>query len=196
MKLNVRESSATCPLRYLLITQARLKDRWALNLSSKELSALECRGLEKGLKFAMITSIKIPAAEIVAAAEEGNSRLAVHQRRLIRAEVSDTPRTAKTSLKKISRDVFSAFLTLKKDSDRLILSADKGNCVAVMFGQTAVPQEGPVSAQWQMYPFNLKYDPTSKAQRKVNRMLLDLKTAHRLRLRTKRYSVVLACQSP
>ena len=64
-----------------------LKDKWVLNLSSKELSALERRGLEKGLKFAVAPS-KIPTAEIVAAVEEGISRLNVDQKHLIRAEVS------------------------------------------------------------------------------------------------------------
>ena len=43
-----------------------------LELSLKELSALERRGLENGFKFVK-TSIKIPAPEIVAAAEEGSS---------------------------------------------------------------------------------------------------------------------------
>ena len=46
-----------------------LKDKWVMNLSSKELSALERSGLEKGLKFA-IAPRKIPTAEIVAAVEE------------------------------------------------------------------------------------------------------------------------------
>ena len=42
-----------------------MKDKWVLNLSSKELSELKRRGLEKGLKFAIAPS-KIPAAEIIA----------------------------------------------------------------------------------------------------------------------------------
>ena len=33
-----------------------LKDKWVMNLSSKELSALEQSGLEKGLKFAIAPS--------------------------------------------------------------------------------------------------------------------------------------------
>lgn len=34
--------------------------------------------------------------------------------------------------KNIQKDVFNALITLKKDPDRLVLSADKGNCVVVM----------------------------------------------------------------
>ena len=44
-----------------------------MNLSSKELSALERSGLEKGLKFA-IAPRKILTAEIVAAVEESISQ--------------------------------------------------------------------------------------------------------------------------
>ena len=39
-----------------------LKDKWVMNLSSKQSSALERSGLEKGLKFAIAPS-KIPTAE-------------------------------------------------------------------------------------------------------------------------------------
>ena len=58
-----------------------------MNLSSKELSALEWSGLEKGLKFA-IAPRKIPTAEIVAAVEESISQLNDDRRHLVRAEVS------------------------------------------------------------------------------------------------------------
>ena len=51
-----------------------LKDKWVMNLSSEELSALERNGVEKGLKFA-IAPRKIPTAEIVAAVEESISQL-------------------------------------------------------------------------------------------------------------------------
>ena len=43
-----------------------LKDKWVMNLSSKELSTLERSGLERGLKFASAPR-KIPTAEIFAA---------------------------------------------------------------------------------------------------------------------------------
>ena len=65
-----------------------------LEFCLKELSALERRGLENGLKFGK-TSIIIPGPEIVAAAEEGSSWLFLDQKGLIRAEVNDIPRPAK-----------------------------------------------------------------------------------------------------
>ncbi|RMX51660.1 hypothetical protein pdam_00020300, partial [Pocillopora damicornis] len=77
--------------------------------SFEELSALERSGIEKGLKFS-IAPRKIPTAEIVAAVEESISQLNDERRNL---------------------DVFNALIALKKDPDRLVLSADKGNCVVV-----------------------------------------------------------------
>ena len=90
-----------------------------MNLSSKELSALERSGLEKGLKFA-IAPRKIPTAEIVAAVEESISQLNDDRRHLVRAEVSYILRRAKPPPKNIHKDVFNALIALKKDPDRLV----------------------------------------------------------------------------
>ena len=102
-----------------------------MNLSSKELSALERSGLEKGPKFA-IAPRKIPTAEIVATVEESISQLNDDRRHLVTAEVSSILRRAKPPPKNIQKDVFNALIALKKDPDRLVLSADKGNCVVAM----------------------------------------------------------------
>ena len=61
---------------------SNLKDKWVLNLSSKELSELKRRGLEKGLKFAIAPS-KIPNAEIIASVEQGIFRLHDDKKHLI-----------------------------------------------------------------------------------------------------------------
>ena len=72
---------------------------------------MERSGLEKGLKFAVAPS-KIPTAEIVAAVEEGISRLNVDQKHLIRAEVTSILRRAKPPPKNIRKDDFKALLAL------------------------------------------------------------------------------------
>ena len=76
-----------------------------MNHSSKELSALERSGLEKGLKFA-IAPRKIPTAEIVAAVEESISQLNDDHRHLVRAEVSSILRRAKPPPKKHTKECF------------------------------------------------------------------------------------------
>ena len=134
---------------------------------------MEQSGLEKCLKFAVAPS-KIPTAEIVAAVEEGISRLNVDQKHLIRAEVSSILRRTKPPPKNISNDVFKALPALKKDPDRLVLSADKGNCVVIMDKQQYDEKASYLLSDRNTYSI-LKSDPTSKTQRKLNKMLLDLK---------------------
>ena len=136
-----------------------------MNLSSKELSALERSGLEKGLKFA-IAPRKIPTAEIVAAVEESISQLN-DRRHLVRAEVSSILRRAKPPPKNIQKDVFNALIALKKDPDRLVLSADKGNCVVVMDKQQYHDKALSLLNDKSTYAV-LNTDPTSKTQRKLN----------------------------
>ena len=50
----------------------------------------------------------------------------------VRAEVSSILRRAKTPPRNIDSNVFKALIALRKDSDRVVLSAGKGNCVVVM----------------------------------------------------------------
>ena len=142
-----------------------LKDKWVMNLSSKELSALERSGLEKGLKFA-IAPRKIPTAEIVAAVEESISQLNDDRRHLVRAEVSSILRRAKPPPKNIQKDVFNALIALKKDPDRLVLSADKGNCVVVMDKQQYHDKALSLLNDKSTYAV-LNSDPTSKTSKKV-----------------------------
>ena len=148
-----------------------------MNLSSKELSALERSGLEKGLKFA-IAPRKIPTADIVAAVEESISQLNDDRRYLVRAEVIGILTRTKPPPKNIQKDVFNALIALKKDPDRLVIE-DKGNCVVVMDKQQYHDKALSLLNDKSTYAvFNS--DPTSKTQRKLNKMLLYLKKAGRI----------------
>ena len=78
-----------------MINRVRIfKKRWVKNVSSKELSELERKGLEHGLKFAVVPN-RIPTAEIIASVEEGIFPLDDDAKRLVRAEVSSILRRAK-----------------------------------------------------------------------------------------------------
>ena len=139
-----------------------------MNLSSEELSALERNGVEKGLKFA-IAPRKMPTAEIVAAVEESISQL------------NDDLYSGVLNLlpKNIQKDVFNALLALKKDLDRLVLSANKGNCVVVLDKQQY--HDKALSLLNDKSPYAvLNSDPTGKTQRKLNKILLDLKKADKI----------------
>ena len=85
---------------------------------------------------------------------------------MIRAEVGSILRRAKTQ-----KDVFNALIALKKDPDRLVLSADKGNCVVVMDKQQYHDKALSLLNDKSTYAV-LKSDPTRKTQGKLNKMSL------------------------
>ena len=78
--------------------------------------------------------------------------------------------------KNIQKDVFNALIALKKDPDRLVLSADKGNCVVVMDKQQYHDKALSLLNEKSTYAV-LNSNPTSRTQRKLNKMLLDFKNA-------------------
>ena len=141
-----------------------LKDKWVMNLSSEELSALERSGLEKGLKFAIAP--RSQNADCWNCRRCRGEHLSTQRRPL--------PRRAKPPPKNIQKDVFNALIALKKDPDRLVLSADKGNCVVVMDKQQYHDKALSLLNDKSTYAV-LNSDPTSKTQRKLNKMSLDLK---------------------
>ena len=88
-------------------SDSNLKNRWVINLSSKELTELERKGLEHGLNFAIAPN-RIPTAEIVASVEEAIFRQSDETKQTVRAEVSSILRRAKTPPRNIDSNVFKA----------------------------------------------------------------------------------------
>ena len=79
--------------------------------------------------------------------------------------------------KNIDSNVFKALLALKKDPDRVILSADKGNCVVVMDKHDYREKALSLLHNRNTYSI-LKSDPTGKTQRGLNAKLLLLKKSN------------------
>ena len=157
-------------------SSSNLKKRCVKNLSSKELSKLERKGLEHGLKFAVVPN-RIPTAEIIASVEEGIFLLDDDAKRLVRAEVSSILRSAKIPPKNIDSNVLKALLALKKDPDRVILSVNKGNCVVVMDKHDYREKALSLLNNRNTYSI-IKSDPTGKTQRGLNAKLLLLKKSN------------------
>ena len=109
---------------------------------------------------------RIPIAEIIASVEEGIFPLDDDVKRLVRAEVSSIRRCAKIPKK-----------YLKKDPDRVILSADKGNCVVVIDKHEYREKALSLLNDRNTYSI-LKYDPTGKIQKILNAKLLLLRKSN------------------
>ena len=99
-----------------------------------------------------------------------------NQKRSVRAEVSSILRRSKPPPKNISNDVYKALVNLRKDEDRVVLPADKGNCVVIMDRKQYREKALSLLNDRNTYSI-LKSDPASKTQRRLNRMLLDCKKA-------------------
>ena len=158
-------------------SDSNLKNRRVINLSSKELTELERKGLEHGLNFAIAPN-RIPTAEIVASVEEAIFRQNDETKRTVRAEVSSILRRAKTPTRNIDSNVFKALIALRKDPDRVVLSADKGNCVVVM-DKHQYREVLSMLNDKQTYTA-LKSDPTGRTERDLNQRLLLLKKSSKI----------------
>ena len=97
----------------------------------------------------------------------------------VRAEVSSILRRAKTPPRNIDCNVFKALLTLKKDPDRVVLSADKGNFVVVMDKDQYREKAHSLLNDKNTYTV-LKSDPTGKTKRELNKRLLLLKKSNKI----------------
>ena len=97
----------------------------------------------------------------------------------VRVKVRSILRRAKHPPKNIQKDVFNALIALKKDPDRLVSFADMGNGVVVMEKQQYHDKALSLLNDKSKHAV-LNSDPTSKTQRKLNKMLLDLKKAGRI----------------
>ena len=88
-------------------------------------------------------------------------------------------RRAKTPPRNIDSNVFKALIALRKDSDRVVLSADKGNCVVVMDKHQYREKVLSMLNDKQTYTA-LKSDPTGRTERDLNQRLLLLKKSNKI----------------
>jgi len=101
------------------------------NLSNKSMSPIMVSALAKGPNFAVAPN-KIPKEEIISQIESSIYRLPSEQADNIRTQVANILRKAKPPPSNITRQERLALQDLSKDTDIIILPADKGNTTVVM----------------------------------------------------------------
>ncbi len=144
------------------------------NLSSKELSELERKGFQHGLKFAVVPN-RIPTAEIIASVEEGIFQLDDDDKRLVRAEVSSILRRAK--LPKTWIQMFSK-LTCSEERPGKDYSFSGQRQLRCCHGQIEYREKALSLLSDKNTYTVLKSDPTGKTQRDLNAKLLLLKKSN------------------
>ena len=142
------------------------------------LTELERKGFEHGLNFAIAPN-RIPTAEVVDSIEEAICRQNDETKQTVRAEVSSILRRAKTPPRNIDSNIFKALIALRKDPDRVVLLAGKGNCIVVMDKRQYREKVLSMLNDKQTYT-TLKSDPTGRTERDLNQRLLLFKKSSKI----------------
>ena len=93
--------------------------------------------------------------------------------------VSGILRRAKTPASNFDRNVFKALIALKKDPNRVVLSADNANCVVVMDKHQYCEKVLLILNDKQTYT-TLKFDPTGRTKSDLNQWLIFLKKSSKI----------------
>ena len=105
-------------------------NKWVINLSKTSLTKVQESLLAKGPNFALAPS-SIPSTEYITAIESICSKLKEKDAQDLRAEVNSLLRRACISKPNLTEQERKGLSQLRKDKDRIILTADKG--VAMVF---------------------------------------------------------------
>lgn len=154
------------------------RNKWVLNISSKPLNTIETLALQKGTNFALAPK-KIPTAEILAAVENGISGLPVEDKLALRSQVSQVLQRASVPPPNLPQAEVRALHNLRKDQDRLVIPADKGNCTVVMDRKDYDDKVQQMLNDQRIYKV-LDKDPTQRMERKLNEKLANLKRENKI----------------
>ena len=107
------------------------RKKWVLNLSSTPLTKDQEGLLAHGPKF-VITPKGTPVGEYITAVEQACTKLKQGEEEELRVEVKRTLKKTQRSPANISKEEYKALNELKRDNNRLILTADKGVALVVI----------------------------------------------------------------
>jgi hypothetical protein len=106
--------------------------KWVINLSKKPISSDKRAILNKGPKFAP-TPLQIPTEDLVAEIEAAITNLSQESKDAVRTSAANLiRRTDLPQHKNTTANERKALYGLKKDKTRVVMKADKGNCLVVM----------------------------------------------------------------
>lgn len=101
------------------------------NLSSVQLDQDTMNALSKGFNFA-VSPKEIPVEEIICGVENGIQKLAIEDQECVRQDVARILRKSKAPPPNIPSKELRALKKIKRNTDVVILPADKGNATVVM----------------------------------------------------------------
>ena len=146
---------------------------WVKNLSSIPLTQAQTEALSHGPNFAMVPK-EPPLGEYISAIEHACSKLPQGKAEELRAEVkSILKKTKKTRYSNTTIEERKAMQELRRDTTRIILTADKGVSLVVM-DRAAYDQKAKELLHQPTYK-PIPKDPTSKYKTKLINLLKSIK---------------------
>ena len=113
------------------IMAQNLRSRWVINMYKIPLTEALENLLAHGPNFT-ITPRNRPIGEYIAVVEQTCQKMAHGEAEELRAEVKAVLKKVQHPKANITREEQKALSELKKDTNRVILTADKGTCLVVM----------------------------------------------------------------
>ena len=150
-----------------------LKNKWVVHMSKIPLMEAQEKLLTHGPNFA-ITPRCPPIGEYIAVVEQTCQNLAQGEAEELRAEVKAVLKKIQPPKSNITKEEQKALKELKKDTNRVILTADKGTCLVVMDKEEYISkaQELLKEETYRLIP----QDPTNKQKNKLIQLLKKIKT--------------------
>ena len=147
--------------------------KWVTNLSNKPLTPAQRSVLAKGPNFA-VTPRQPPNLEYITAIEAACTKLSQQDAEELRADINRVLRSSHPPKPNLTKNQMAALRELKKDRDRIVLTADKGVAMVVMDRQDYINKAKHLLNQ-NTYKTITK-DPTNTIKNKLINILKTIKT--------------------
>ena len=147
--------------------------KWVINLSNKPLTPAQRSVLAKGPNF-VVTPRQPPNLEYITAIEAACTKLSQQDAEELRADVNRVLRSSHPPKPNLTKAQNIALRELKRDRDRIVLTADKGVAMVVMDKQDYINKANQLLNQ-NTYKVISK-DPTTTIKNKLINILKVIKT--------------------
>ena len=179
------------PAKVLLRKNLTLK--WVINLSNKPLTPAQRSVLAKGPNFA-VTPRQPPNLEYITTIEAACTKLSQQDAEELRADINRVLRSSHPPKPNLTKAQNIALRELKRDRDRIVLTADKGVAMVVMDKQDYINKSNQLLNQ-NTYKVISK-DPTNTIKNKLINILKGIKTKTGLGSNTYKSMYPTGCVPP
>ena len=150
--------------------QVEINSKWVINVSKTPLTKAQQSELAKGSNFAIVPN-KIPNLDCITTIESVCHKLKEQDAGEHRADINFLLRRAQMPKSNLTKEQSEGLSQLKKDKDRLVLTADKGVAMVVLDREDYISKVESLLAQ--LAYRTIDRDPTSKSKAKLITTFVD-----------------------